>query len=117
MVSATVTTEVQVAELPFTSVTRRITLLVPTFAQPKLTFTPPFTSNPPTPQASVLPLLTIAPVTSTRPAPFNCAVTFRQIAVGRTVSATVTTEVQVAVLPLTSVTSKVTLLAPMFAQE
>ena len=113
MLSVTVTTAVQVLLLPFTSVTVNVTLLAPTFAQVKAVWLKPRVAMP---HASVEPLFTAAAVVEALPLVSKMTVTFWQVATGATLSFTVTTAVQVAVLPAPSVTVSVTLLVPTFAQ-
>ena len=113
IVSTIVTVAVQVEVLPLLSVTVKVTVLAPTLAQVKLLGD---TDSVAMPQASVDPLLSCDPVTLTVPEAFRYFVRFWQLATGRTVSITVTVPVHVEVLPLLSVTVKVTVLAPTLAQ-
>ena len=68
------------------------------------------------PQASLEALSTCDAVMLPLPALSNWIVTFWQSAIGATLSSTVMVEVHVLLLPLTSVTVKVTVLAPTLAQ-
>jgi hypothetical protein len=112
--SCTVIMDVQVEVLPFASVTERLTVCTPVFAQVYETLAGRNVRVPP--QLSEEPLFISAAVTVTLPDPSRVAVTLRHTAVGGIISCTVTTEVQVAVLPLTSVTVRVTVLGPRLVQ-
>ena len=68
------------------------------------------------PQASLLPLLTAAPVIDALPVASRLTVMFWQLATGFTWSSTVTVAPQVLVFPFTSVTDSTTELAPTLAQ-
>jgi hypothetical protein len=108
-VSNTVTVDVRVAVFPFTSVTVIVTVFAPMFAQVKLLG---LTAKLAIPHASLEPLSTASESMEAAPAPFNRMVIFLQITEGAVASAIVTVEVQVALLPLTSVTVNVTVFAP-----
>ena len=110
---STVTIAVQVLEFPFTSVTVKVTVLVPTSAQVNILGDATKVSIP---QASVLPPSISAPVMVAIPLTSNCTVISWQIAVGATLSSTVTVAVHVLELPFTSVTVKVTVFGPTSAQ-
>ena len=69
-----------------------------------------------TEQLSVEPLFTAVAVVEPFPPAFRKTVTFWHTAIGRIVSPTVTTELQLDEFPLLSVTVIVTLFAPKFAQ-
>src|SRR6266516_4297258 len=112
--STTVTVAVQVEVLPLLSVTVRVTVLVPMVAQSKLVW---LRLRLAMPEASVLPLSSWTPVMVAWPLASNWTVMFWQTAVGGTESTTVTVAVQVEVLPLLSVTVRVTVLVPMVAQS
>jgi hypothetical protein len=112
MLSTTVTTAVQVEIFPFTSVTLNVTLLVPMLAQVNVFGE---TESEAIPHASELPLFTCAAVILAVPAVFSWTVIFWQTAVGGVTSLTVTVALQVAEFPFSSVTVKVTVLAPTFA--
>ena len=111
--SCTVTTAAQVLVLPLLSVTVRVTLFAPTFAQVKFEL---LIVKEAIPQASEEPLLIAAAVVEPVPFAFRETVTFWQIATGAMASVTVTVAAQVAVLPFTSVTVRVTGFAPTFEQ-
>jgi hypothetical protein len=111
--SRTVTTELQVAVLPFTSVTVSVTVLGPMFEQLKLDGNTDLLWIP---HASVDPLSTWAAVTLPPPEEFRLTVLGRQSAVGGVTSRIVTVELQVPVFPLLSVTVNVTEFAPTFEQ-
>ena len=112
-VSATVTTELQLEVLPLLSVTVRVTLFAPVFAQLNVEGEIVVRA---TVQLSFEPLFTWDAVIVVFPLPLSCVVRFRQIAFGRRVSSTVTIPVQELEFPLWSVTETVTLLFPEFAQ-
>ena len=107
--SCTVTVEVQVDILPLLSVTVKITVFAPTlehvnvFGDTVIFFIP---------QASLEPLSICEAIILALPVASNCTVKFLHIAVGATLSCTVTVEVQVDILPLLSVTVRVTALVP-----
>ena len=111
--SITVTTTVAVCTLPFTSVTVKVTLLAPTLAQLKLLKSKMRVAMA---QLSVEPLSTIAAVMFAWPLAFKATVRFLASTIGFKVSRTVITATAWFVLPFTSVTVKVMLLAPTFEQ-
>ncbi len=113
VVSETVTVLVQVLLLPFTSVTVSVTVLGPTLAQVNVVGV---ADSEAMLQLSELPLFTSAAVMATEPPPPRMTVMFWQTATGSVESATVTVLVQVLLLPFTSVTVRVTGLAPTLAQ-
>jgi hypothetical protein len=113
IVSATVTTEVQVVVFPETSVTVMVTVFVPILAQVKECG---LTEKVAMAQLSVDPLLTANESIVTVPALSNCTVIFLQVAIGAIVSETVTVETHCDEFPDASVTVKVTLFAPIFEQ-
>ena len=113
IVSKTVTIAVPVLTLLFTSLTVKVTVLVPTFKQLKLLGV---TINVEIPQASVEPLLIELAVIEAEPLAFKYIVLFWVFTIGVIVSNTVTIEVAVFTLPFTSVTESVTVFAPMLAQ-
>ena len=113
ILSSTVTVVVQVEVFPFTSVTVSVTVLSPISAHENVSGE---TESVAIPQASVEPPSTSAPVIVTVPFASSCAVKGWQVAVGATLSSTVTVAVQVELFPFTSVTVKVTVLAPISAQ-
>jgi hypothetical protein len=113
IVSATVTTEVQVVVFPETSVTVMVTVFVPILAQVKECG---LTEKVAMAQLSVDPLLTANESIVTVPALSNCIVIFLQVAIGAIVSETVTVETHCDEFPDASVTVKVTLFAPIFEQ-
>src|SRR5213594_254730 len=108
-VSTTVTVAVQVEVLPLLSVTVRVTRLVPTLLTSKLVLSRLRLAMP---EASVLPLSSWTAVMVAWPLASNWTVMFWQTAVGGTESTTVTVAVQVELLPLLSVTVRVTVLVP-----
>ena len=108
-VSNTVTVDVHVEAFPFTSVTVIVTVFAPMFAQVKLLG---LTAKLAIPHASLEPLSIASESMEAAPAPFNCMVIFLQTTAGAVASAIVTVDVQVALLPLTSVTVNVTVFAP-----
>jgi hypothetical protein len=112
--SCIVITDVQLEVLPFASVTERLTVCAPTSAHVYATLAGRNVSVPP--QLSVEPLFIWAAVTVALPEPLRVAVMLRHMATGGVISCMVTTDVQVAVLLLTSVTVRVTVLAPILAQ-
>ena len=113
VVSLTETVAPQLEELAFASVTVRITEFAPRFPQLKLELDK---ANELILQLSEEPLLTCAVFMVPFPDPFKTTVTFWQIAFGKIVSRTVTTELQLDEFPLLSVTVRVTLFAPVFPQ-
>ena len=112
-VSNTVTVDVHVEAFPFTSVTVIVTVFAPMFAQVKLLG---LTAKLAIPHASLEPLSIASESMEAAPAPFNCMVIFLQTTAGAVASAIVTVDVQVALLPLTSVTVNVTVFAPISEQ-
>ena len=112
--SCTVIADVQVEVLPFASVTDRLTVRAPTSAHVYATLAGRNVNMPP--QLSVEPLLIWDDVTVALPEPSRAAVMLRHVAVGGAVSSTVTIDVQVAVLPFTSVADSKTKLAPISEQ-
>ena len=105
------TTAVLVLTLPLTSVTVRVTILLPTLEHVNefgLTVIVAML------QLSVLPLLTCIAVTDAWPAALSCTIAGCVTTVGRTLSWTVTTAVLELTFPLTSVTVRVTVLGPTF---
>src|SRR6266581_1371595 len=105
--STTVTVAVQVALLVLLSVTVRVTRFVPILLPSKLVL---FRLRLAMPEASLLPLLTWAGVMVARPFAFNSTVRSRQTATGETESTTVTVAGALWLLPLLSVTVRVTVL-------
>ena len=114
ILSWTVTVAVPVFTLPLTSVTVKVTVFAPTFADVNVDG---FTTIVAILQLSVDPLLTCAAVTLAVPDAFNCTITGCVITVGKMLSCTVTMAVPVLTFPFTSVTVKVTVLAPILAHE
>src|SRR5437899_13055 len=112
--STTVTVAVQVELLPLLSVTVRVTVLVPTLLTSKLVLSRLKLAMP---QASVLPLLIWSGVIVPWPLASNWTVRFWQTANGGTESTTVTVAVAVWLLPLLSVTVRVTVFVPMLVQS
>ena len=112
-VSSTVTVELQVAVFPLVSVTVKMTVFVPTSEQLKLLGE---TDREAIPQLSVDPLSTSAAEIVALPAASNETVILEQLATGFTISSTVTVAVHVELFPFTSVTVRVTELAPILAQ-
>ena len=110
---STVTWAVQVEVFPLASGTVNVTVF-----WPKLASVNAFglTVRVPRPQLSEEPLFTCAAVKAAFPLPFNCSTTSRQRAVGAVLSRMVTVPVQVEVLPLPSLTVKITVLGPTFEQ-
>src|SRR5438552_3767671 len=100
--------------LPLLSVTVRVTVLTPTLVQSKLVW---LRLRLAMPQASVLPLLICAGSIVPWPLASNSTLRFWQTATGGTESSTVTVAVQVELLPLLSVTVRVTLFVPMLLQS
>ena len=98
---------------PLLSITVKTTVLTPIFAQVKLFGA---TLNPAKPHASLEPLLISATVTAAFPAGFNASVKLLHNAVGGVTSWIVIVDVQVETFELLSVTVKVAVLAPIFAQ-
>jgi hypothetical protein len=112
--SATVTVAVQAAELPWPSLMVKVTVLAPMLLQVnELGETP---SRFTVPQLSEEPLFTWAGPTLAVPALFKLTEIFWQTAVGAVASLTVTTAVQVAVLPWPSLAVSVTVFAPWLLQ-
>ena len=113
VVSLMVTTPMQVAVLPWPSLTVRVTLLVPMLAQVRLDGLAETRLT--VPQLSVEPLLMSVGVMEVV-VPERGRLMLRQIALGGVISAMVTVPVQVVVLPLPSLMVRVTVLEPMLAQ-
>src|SRR6185436_971301 len=113
MWSSTVTVEEQVEVFPLLSSTERVTVFAPTFAQVKEEGA---TLIEAIPQASVDPLSIWAAVIEALPDASNCTVMLWQVAIGAMWSSTVTVEEQVEEFPLLSVTVRVAVFAPTFAQ-
>ena len=113
MVSAIVMIAVVALLFPFTSVTVKVTVFAPISAQVKSVWS---RDNVATEQLSVEPLSISVDVMTALPVASNCTVIFCAATVGITVSAMVTTAVVALLLPLTSVTVKVTVFAPISAQ-
>jgi hypothetical protein len=105
----TVTVAAQVFTFPFTSVTVSVTAFAPILAQPKVDL---LTARLWTPQLSKLALSISAGTIEAEPTELSVTVWFLQSAVGKMLSSTVTTEVHCEVLPLLSVTVRVTVLSP-----
>ena len=112
--STTVTVAVQVELLPLLSVTVKVTLFVPMLVQSKLVW---LRLRLAMPQASVLPLLICAGSIVPWPLASNSTLRSWQTASGGTESTTVTVAVQVELLPLLSVTVRVTRFVPMLLQS
>ena len=112
ILSTTVTIAVQFEVFPFTSVTVKVTVFAPTFAQVKLDGD---TDKLAMPQASLLPLSISLAVILVLPALSNVTVMFWVAAIGATLSCTVTVAVSVEVLPLLSVTVQLYVFAATFA--
>ncbi len=104
---------VQVEELPLTSVTVKTSVFTPTSEQTKAVW---LRAKVAIAQLSELPLFTAAAVVEPLPVLSSCTVTFWQSAIGGTVSRMVTMALQVLLLPLTSVTVRMTVLPLTFAQ-
>ena len=113
-VSKTITVDVQVAVFAFWSVTVRVKVLLPRLLQ---VTNPLLGTKLKIPHASVLPAFSIAPVIVAFPEAFRNTEILVHKADGRTVSITITVVTQVLAFPFTSVTVKVTLFGPTFAQE
>src|SRR5690606_35278425 len=111
---STVTIAVAVSVLPFTSVTVRVTVLSPTCEQSKSYW---FKVIEAIPQESDEPLLISAAVMLALPVVSNWMVMFWVTTTGTVISSTVTIAVALWVLPLTSVTVRVTVLAPTSPQS
>ena len=111
--SWTVTVAIPVLTFPLLSVTVNVTVLAPIFEHVNVLGE---TANVAIPQASLEPLLICEAVILALPELFNCTVMFWVTTNGLTVSTTVTIAVPVLILPLLSVTVKVTVLAPVFEQ-
>src|SRR2546423_3269497 len=105
---------VQAWRLPLLSVTVRVTVLAPTLLTSKLVLSRLKLAMP---QASVLPLLIWSGVIVPWPVASNWTVRFWQTANGGTESTTVTVAVAVWLLPLLSVTVRVTVFAPTLVQS
>ena len=105
MLSSTVTVELHVLTLPLLSVTVKVTEWASTLLQSKLVL---LKDKEAMPQPSKEPLSTCPVVRDPAPVASSCTVAFWQIAVGFTLSSTVTVKVVVATLALLSVTVKVT---------
>src|SRR5690606_37580132 len=112
--SSTVTIAVAVSVLPLTSVTVRVTVLSPTSPQSKLDLS---SVIPAIPQVSDEPLSISAAVRLALPVASSWIVMFLVTTTGAMMSSTVTIAVAVSVLPLTSVTVRVTVLAPTSPQS
>ena len=113
MLSTTVTVAEQVLLLPLTSLTVRVTLLAPRWAQVKAVW---LRIRAPRLQLSEEPLLTWALARLALPAASRLRVTGWQIALGAVLSTTVIVAVQVLVLLDASDTVRVTVLVPTWAQ-
>src|SRR4030043_188739 len=105
----TVTAAVHWSVLPLLSVTVRVTVFAPTSEQVKSVTSSTILAIP---HASLLPLFTLAGAIVTLPVASRYAFISWHIAIGEIVSITVTVAVHWSVLPLLSVTVKVTMLAP-----
>ena len=113
MSSTTVTTASSESKFPFTSVTVRVTLFVPTLVQSKevlLAITDWI------PQLSVEPSFMSEACIVACPSPSSVTLIFLTITIGSRLSITVTVALQVLVLPCTSVTVSVTVLSPVSVQ-
>ena len=107
-VSVTVTVCVQLAVLPFTSVTVHVTVVVPTGYEDGALFVVDAT-----PQLSLVDGVPNAtPLAAHDPASADAETFAGQVITGACVSVTVTVCVQLAVLPFTSVTVHVTVVVP-----
>src|SRR4030042_2060194 len=113
IVSITVTVAWHWSVLPLLSVTVRVTVLAPTSEQVKSVTSSTILAIP---HASLLPLLMSAAVIVTLPVASRYASISWQTATGEIVSITVTVAVHWSVLPLLSVTVRVTVFAPISAQ-
>src|ERR1043165_3315501 len=112
--SSTVTVLEQLELFPLASTRVRVTVLGPTLAQVKALG---LTLREAMPQAASLePLSTSAAVLRAWPVASSCTVIFLQAATGAVLSTTVTVAVQLSLLPLLSVTVKVTVFGPTLAQ-
>src|SRR5258707_1338100 len=111
--SSTVTVLLEVEAMPLLSVTVRVTVFGPTLAQVKLFG---LTLLEAMPQASLLPLSISAATMLAWPVTSRWTVMFLQAVTGWVSSSTVTVAVQEALLPLLSVTVRVTVLGPAVAQ-
>ena len=112
-VSLIVTTELQLAVFPERSVTVSVTLVEGILLQLKF---PLFNVIPAIPQLSVDVLLSCNGIREVVPAPFRKEVTFRQLAIGKIESLTVTIAEQLEVFPCISAIERTTAFAPVFAQ-
>ena len=111
--SRTVMVAVAVLTLPLLSVTVRVTVLSPWSSQSNAVW---LRDREAMPQASLDPLSTSSAVMLAAPEASSSTVKFWAMAVGATLSSTVTVAVADALLPLLSVTVRVTVLAPTLAQ-
>src|SRR5574338_204659 len=109
MWSSTVTVATQLLELPLLSVTVKVTLLAPTWEQSKEVCD---AERDAIPQASEDPLKIYAGVIVATPFASSCMVMFCNYATGAVFSSIVLVATLPVLLPLLSVTVKVTLLAP-----
>src|SRR5690606_7634084 len=114
MMSSTVTIAVAVSVLPLTSVTVRVTVLSPTSPQSKLFWLSVIEAIP---QVSAEPLSISAAVMLAFPVASSWMVMFLVTTTGAVMSSTVTIAVALSVLPFTSVTVSVTVLAPTSPQS
>jgi len=112
IVSTIVTVDIHVELLPFTSTTVIVTVFEPMFAHVNVLGV---TAKLAIPHASLDALFTARESIVRLPVLFRYLVMFLQIATGLMVSETVTVDVQIELLPFTSVTVNVTVFAPMFA--
>ena len=110
---STVTAATQLSVLPLPSVAVRVTLFAPMLAQVNAVGV---ADNEPMLQLSLLPPSTSAATREPFPPPSNWTVWAWQTAFGETVSATVTVALQVALLPLPSVTVNKAVFPPKSAQ-
>ncbi len=111
--SSTVTVALQKLLLPFTSVRVSTTRFSPTSSQPNVVLLSSISSIP---HASVDPALISFTVRLPTPVPDSTTVASWQSAVGATLSSTVTSLLQLLLLPLTSVMVRVTVFVPRSAQ-
>src|SRR5690606_39124382 len=114
VMSSTVTMAVALSVLPFTSVTVSVTVLAPTSPQSKLDLSSVMLAIP---QASVEPLSISTAVMLALPVASSWTVMLRVTTTGAVMSSTVTIAVALSVLPFTSVTVSVTVLAPTSPQS
>src|SRR5690554_2163777 len=112
--SSSVTIAVALSELPLTSVTVRVTVLAPTSPQPKLYLSSVMLAIP---QASVEPLSISVASMLAFPVASSWMVMLRVSTTGAVIPSTVTVAVALSVLPLTSVTVRVTALSPTCEQS